>query len=307
MTAYQIQVRGLLDGVTPFVLPSPVPEPSDGGVIKIDAGVGVDVGRFNLAELSDPNIPVWVRAYHAEFASGTLASRSDLLLQGSRQNQLLVPINSVSAGALLQRPAVLNPNGVTPVGAILRVLTDDTDSTFGGSPVAGPHFVYLDLVPLTDDETATLAQDMEAFADAKARAQGEVYESFQSVAATLGEDLGLWVSPIALDIRNNAATGQIQAARVSVGTAPAAAESMVVAIQHTLGAITTIMATVTIDSTFSDGDVVDIPLTTNTINIFTDSRIRVLRTYTAGGGPTPMANTTVRVQVVPVRDPNGPT
>ncbi len=305
MPAYQIQVRGLLDGATPFVIPSPLPEATDGGVIKIDAGAGVDVGTFDLAALATANVPIWIRAFQIELASGVRASRSRFDLEGSRELQLLAPVNSVPGGALLMRPFVLNPNGVAPVGTILEVLTDSVGAAFGGAPVAGPHFVYMDLVPLLTDEDIALAQDMEAFSDAKRRAEGEIYESFQAVAATGTDDLGLWVSPIGPDVSFNATAGQLQRARVSIGTAPDAGESMVVIVERVFGVAAAItMATITIDDTFSSGDVVEIPLTNNNINLLSDNRIRVRRTYTAGGGPAPMAETTVRVQIVPVRDPN---
>ena len=305
MPAFQIQVQGLLDGTTPFVIPDPLPDASDGGVIKIDAGVGVDVGTFDLGALSTDNVPVWVRAYHVEVASGTRAVRSELNLQGSRQNQQLSPIASVPGGTLLTRPFVLNTNGIAPTGSILEVLTDSVGAAFSGAPVAGPHFVYFDLVPLTTDEQMTLVQDMEAFADAKARAQGEIYESFQAVAANLTVEPGLWVSPIGPDVSFNARSGQLQNARVSMGTAPNAGESMLISVQRITGVAAPItMATITVDDSFSGGDVVDIPLTHNNINLLTNDRVRILRTYVAGGGPAPMAETTVRFQIVPVRDPN---
>ncbi len=305
MPAYQIQVRGTLDGTTPFVVPPVLPAPSDGGVIKLDAGVGVDVGSFDLAALSVANVPIWIRGFHIELATGVRASRSTLNLQGSRQDPFLVPTVSVPGGAIFMRPYVLNPNGIASVGALLLVLTDSVGAAFSGVPVAGPHFVYLDLVPLVTDEQVTLVQDMMAFADAKARAEGEISESFQAVAASLTVETGLWVSPIGPDVSFNARSGQLQSARVSLGTSPNAGESMVISVQRiTTVAAPVTMATITVDDSFASGSVTDIPLTNNNINLLTNDRVRILRTYTAGGGPAPMAETTVRFQVVPVRDAN---
>lgn len=305
MPAYQIQVRGLLDGVTPFVIPDPIPAPANGGVIKIDAGAGIDVGTFDVGALVGTDVPVWVRGYHIELASGTRASRSLYSIPGSRQDQLLAPVNSVPGGTLFMRPYALNPNAIAPVGTTLIALTDDAGAAFGGSPVTGPHFVYMDLVPIVTDEQMTMIQQLEAFADTKARAEGEIYESFQGAAATLTVDVGLYVSPLGEDMSFNAQTGMLQGARVSIGTAPAAGESMVVAIERVFGVAGAVtMATITIDNSFSNGDVVDIPLTNNNVNLLSDNRIRIARTYVAGMAPQPMADTTVRAEIVPVRDPN---
>ncbi len=305
MPTSQIQVRGLPDGSTPFVLPEPIPVATEVELIKIDAGVGVDVGTFDLAALSTPDVPVWIRAFHIELAALTLASRSQFDIQGLREPQLLAPINSVASGALLLRPFVLNPNGIAPVGTILEVLTDSVGADFGGAPVAGPHFIYMDLVPLVLDNDVLLAQDMEAFSDAKRRAEGEIYESFQGVAASAAGGVGLWISPLGGDVSFNAQTGHLQLVCGVVGTPPDSGESMTIIVQKVFGAAMAVtMATITIDDAFIAGQTFEIPLTNNNIDLLTGSQIRIVRTYVAGGAPAPMADTTVRLQIVPVRDPN---
>src|SRR5690606_25283153 len=144
------------------------------------------------------------------------------------------------------RPYVLAPAIIQPIGTVLDILTDDTDDTFTGTPVQGPHFVYLDVEPITSDAQMGLIQDLASFARAKSEAEGEIFVSSQAVAASGTEELGVVNVP-------NTATwprAQIASAGVTVGAAPAAGESMVIDIERvavTTGAVTTI-GTVTLSN-----------------------------------------------------------
>lgn len=304
MPAYQIQVRGTLDGATPLVIPATLPAPVSGGVIKIDAGAGVNVGTFDLSALAGAAKPVWLRALHVEWAAATRAARCRYAVSGSQSFPLVAPVDSVAGGQLLSRMSVLASAVLAPAGSIVQILTDSVNSTFGGAPVAGPHFVFLDLVPVRNDDESTRVQRLQTLAADRARAEGEVYNSFQAVAATATEELGLWTGPLEDAVGNNTSSGMIQRAQVSVGTAPAAGESMVIAVQRVFaGGVASTMGTITVDNTFSNGQLAEIPLTTNNQNIVAGSVIRISRTYVAGGGPQPMANTLVRIELAPVRQP----
>lgn len=301
MPAYQIQVRGRLDGTTAFAIPSPVPAPANGGVIKIDAGANVDVGTFDLSALAlTDNTPVWLRAVHVEYAALTRAARIDAVISGSRTNDRIIPDQAAAAAAPLMRSYVLTPAAIQPMGTLLSILTDDTNDTFGGLPVAGPHFIFLDVEPIRDDAQQGLIQDMAAYAEVKGEAEGEVFQSFQDVAATLVSELGIVNVP-------SWATwpkAQISSIFVTIGDAPAAGESMVVLVERIAvdtGAATTI-GTVTLSNpgTVADSQtIIPIDPVTNT-GFNNGDRIRLTRTYVAGMAPTPMTNTTVRVALAPV-------
>lgn len=304
--AIQIQVQGTLDGATAFVVPDPIPAPDDDGVVRIDAGAGVDVGSIDLGDLIQTTSPVWLRACQIEYAALTRAARAEIDVSGSRQNSLL---KQVDAGdPTLMKLLTLSPNIIIPAGGELEILTDDTDETFSGSPVAGPHFVYLELDALGDDEKLGLVQDLEAFATSKLWAEGQAYNSFQATAADESEDVAL-VEPRRADelaapgqIPQLNATRQVVAADVTVGTAAAAGESMqidVIRVLNGTGA-TSVIATITIDDTFAADTSVPIPITQLSNLLLAGDRIRIDRTYTAGGAPAPMDNTLVRVQTAPL-------
>lgn len=299
MPAFQIQVQGALDGATAFAIPATLPAPANGGVIKIDAGVAVAVGTFDLnALIRSFNVPVWIRALHTEFAPLTRAARFRLTNPGSRTPDQLLPDLESATAAPLMRPYVLTPGCIAPAGSLLTVLTDDTNDTFGGAPVAGPHFVYLDLEPIRDDAQMGLIQDMGAFASAKAKAEGEVMESFQAVAASLTTELGI-VSPP----RNDASGAMmLQSIRITNGAVAAAGESLVVTVNRiTVGTGAVVaLGTFTIDATVPANSI-SLGALNQSLNLLTaGDRIQVVRTYTAGGGPTPMTNTLVRVALAPV-------
>lgn len=302
MAGYQIQIQGLLDGATAFVIPTTIPAPVEGGVRKIDAGAGVAAGAFTLGDFVDTDSPMWIRAIHCEFAALTRAARFELTNPGSLAPLRLLPdqVPAVAAAPLMP-PWQLWPNCIAQVGSVLTVLTDDTDDTFSGAPVAGPHFLYLDLEAIVDDEQMGLVQDLAAFADAKARAQGETYSSFQAVAATATSVMGSVQSPVA-DRGTTVMRQMVLEATVVNGDVAAAGESMVITVQQVevgTGSVRT-LAQVTIDDTVAANSVTTIPIVQdNNALVRTGDLIQVTRTYTAGMAPTPMTNTLVRVRTVP--------
>ncbi len=310
MTAYQIQVQGDLDGSTAFALPSSIPAPANGGVIKIDAGAGVDVGTFDVNTLAGTDsTPIWLRAIHVEFAALTRAARVQADISGSLARDQVLPVLANAAAAPLMRPYVLTPGCILPVGAELDILTDDSDDTFTGSPVAGPHFIYLDLVPITDDSQMTLIQNIISEAQTRAAAQGEVFFDNQAVAASDTRDIGLISPPrpaadssLLLTSVPDSPASQIQRLEIGLGDAAAAGESMQIQLQRIAagtGASTTLQ-TIVIDDSIPANTRLSLTPDPTTNNLGLGDRIRVVRTYTAGGGPTPMTNTSVRVQVAPV-------
>jgi hypothetical protein len=293
MPAYQIETRGALDGVTPLVLPTELPAPSDGGVIKIDAG-GLGLGRIDLSALAGcPGAPVWVRAFHIELGDGTRASRTEVILPRTQKRQALAPIVSSPADELLMRPFILNPQGVVPEGSMLELLSDDTGPEFAGAPAVGPHFIYLDIVPLTNDEMMTLAQDMTAVADTQLSAIGDCMISSQQVAASSSEIVGEWLDPRS---RTTSASGQIISAEVAIGDAPAAGETMQIQVSGEFEGVSTLLAQTTIDDSFSANSRTEIPIILPNNELFHGTRIRVTRSYTAGGGPTPLSQTVIKVR-----------
>ncbi len=299
MPAYQIQVRGTLDGATAFALPDPIPAPSLGGVTKIDAGVAVNVGTFDANTLGlSEGTPIWLKALQVEFAALTRAARFTADVSGTRTPAQIVPDQVAAAAAPLMRRYSLAENVIMPVGTEIVLLTDDTDGTFSGAPVAGPHFVYLDFEPIRDDAQMALIQDLMSFANAKNGAQGEIMETFQAVAATLVTEIGL-ISPA---IILGTPAMQVQSIELTNGAVAAAGESMVILVERvavgtgtgtTLGTFTISAAVPAANSRTS----IDVLQVINELNA--GDRIRVTRTYVAGMAPTPVTNTTVRVKVVP--------
>jgi hypothetical protein len=199
------------------------------------------------------------------------------------------------------RPNILSGNIVLPIGAELDILTDDTNDDFGGLPVEGPHFVYLDVEPIINDEQMALVQDLASYARVKASAEGEIYQSFQATAASLTEELGIINVPA-----KGLTWPQAQAveAEVTVGDGPAAGESMLIIVQAVsvgtgagveIGRVTLSNPDTTAYSRTT------IPLSNSVLGLTNGDRIRISRTYTAGGGPTPMTDTTVRVKIAPIR------
>lgn len=300
MPAYQIEVGGQLDGSTPLVLPSPMPVPADGGVIRLSTAI--NVGALDLSALTrQEGSPVWIRSLHIEFADGTYACRCEARWRGTAERQLVAPVVSAPDGEpLLMRVFTLNPGAIAPAGSTLHILTDDVGPNFEGQPALGPHFVYLDLVALDiDDDLSTLVQAMTAYAEAKEHSDGDVHEWCQGAAASASQVMGLWVSPIADLVGSNTNSGQLVTAEVTVGTAPAAGESMRVEVFRDFGGASVSLGYVTIDDSFTDDERADIPITLPNNEFVSGTELRVVRTYAAGGAPTPMANTCVRLRTAP--------
>lgn len=298
MPAFQIQVRGLLDGVTPFVVPT-IPAPQQGGVIKIDAGVGIDVGTFDLSALARTDIPLWLRSYQVECRTLlTRALRNTTTNPGSQVPRFVTPDIVPPGDNVLMRPFQLAKHLIIVPGDTFRVLTDDTSPAFGGLPVAGPHFVYFDIVPLINDEQVTQVEELQAYADTEMRGTGEIYTSFQAIAATLSTQLGIVSVPNGARQTGNP-VAQVQEMVVTTGAVAAAGESMTIQVRRDFGGASVILGSVVVDATVPANTQIAIPLNLNQNNIVEGSVIRVDRTYVAGMAPTPMTNTVVRVEVVP--------
>lgn len=302
MPAYQIQVRGELDGSTLFVPPTPLPAPADGGVIKIDAGVGVDVGRFDLAELAGAEgVPIWLRVYQVEPAQpATRGLRTLVVTDGALVEEWVTPDIAPSRPEILMRPFILATNIIQPVGGFLQILTDDTSDAFTGDPTTGPHFIYMDLVPIVNDEILQMAQDLAAFADMDSRANGEIFTSVQPVATTSSDILGNVSTPQGANmVGSTAASAQIARIQVSVGDAPAGPEQMEIFIRTRFAGVTRTLATVTLDDMTPADSVLDVGIDNRFNFLEQGATILVDRTYNAGMAPEPMTNTIVRIQVVP--------
>lgn len=299
--AFKITVQGLLDGATPLVVPDPLPSPVN-GVTEIDAGAGVAVGSIDLGELFGPDAtsaPIWLRSLQTEFQTLTRAARFIYDNPGSRALERVT--DDLAGSPPLMRLLTLGPRCIVPQGGALEILTDDTDETFSGLPVAGPHFIYLEVDSLASDEEVGLVQDLQGEAESLLGAQGQEGELFQAVAADLTQDI-LIVQPPDRYSGSLSAVMQVDRADVTIGTAPAAGESMVVDINRVRdgsGAVTTI-ATITIDNTFAANTRVPIPVTQLANILSAGDRIQVDLDYTAGGGPAPMDNTLVTFTLRPI-------
>ncbi len=121
----------------------------------------------------------------------------------------------------------------------------------------------------------------------KKRVMGEV-DSFQATAASGVEDF-----PLKVDA-NGLASLSFQA-----GAAAAAGETLVVDVSRVRGGVVTslLSATYTYDNGESANTEVSLDsLIDESIGLADGDLIRVTRTYTAGGGPTPVVNSLVRAQ-----------
>ena len=304
--AFQIEVRGALDGATRLVIPDPLPAPTDGVVTKIDAGVAVAVGEIDLGGLIGTTSPMWLRSIQVEYAASTRGARIRLDIPGQRDKELLKPDRG-SANAI-DTLSTLWPRVVIPQGALLEILTDDTDTSFGGAPVNGPHFIYFELEPLTTDEQIALATEVESVAKASLDASSQKATSHQVVAASLIEEVLLLESPDDLEDLGGGDGSQVMVclrARVKVGTAPAAGESMVINVIVQTGAgpvVSFTVATFTIDDTtvLADNNIFEVPVSHDVLQTGNTSGSTVLiqRVYVAGGGPA-MDDTIVDAVFVP--------
>lgn len=298
MPAYQIRVGGVLDGGTPYNLPATLPTPV-GGVVKLDANV-FPVGALDLSELArQPGSSVWVRAFHVEYAPGTLAARALVQTPGSLQPSSLAPVIATTADPLLMRPVTLSPQTLLPPGSVLLLRTDDVGPDFADNPVAGPHYVYIDVVPVFADEDRAAIVDMASAAAVKMLAQGNVMRSVQQVAADAEETIGMWVSPINDRVGSNTSSGQLGRASVVIGDAAAAGESMTLQLFADFGGSSTLLGQVLIDDSVAANSQTDIPIRIPSNELSSGALLRVARSYTAGMAPTPMTNTVVRVEALP--------
>ena len=123
-------------------------------------------------------------------------------------------------------------------------------------------------------DLAHLLQKLQANADGR-------ISSHQTAAATLVENKMI-----------AQAAGTITGVQAVAGTAAAAGESMNVDVK--IGGTTVLSATLTIDNS-SGTTVQNGTLDSAAVDFAAGDVISIERTYTAGGGPTPMANTLVEV------------
>jgi len=114
-----------------------------------------------------------------------------------------------------------------------------------------------------------------------ANAGGAAANSQQAVAATLVEAAFIAV-----------ADGEISAVKAFAGTAAAAGESMAVDVK--INGVTCLSTPLVLDDT-SGTDVQDGALDSLAVGLQEGDKVTIERTYTAGGGPTPMADTLVTV------------
>lgn len=294
--AYQIQVRGALDGSTAMVIPTTVTQDAD-GVIRIDAGVGINVGTIDLQSLwavsAPTQRPLAITAFNVVYSDTTRAARNSLTAFGSEAEQRL-------RADIVQFPPLMPLWGYGPImisraGARLVLLTDDNSGRFDSDPALGPHFVYFQLTSLDRDEDETAFRQLETIARIDVLGNSRPLESNQVVAASASSDF------IVLE---NEST--VQSINASIGTAPAAGETMTVTISRVddgTGGLTTI-AEFEINNTYTANTTVSVPLDVDFTNYLNPGdRVRIARVYVAGGGPAPLTDTTIRVNVGPAAFP----
>lgn len=88
--------------------------------------------------------------------------------------------------------------------------------------------------------------------------------------------------------------GKILSAFVVLSAAPASGETMEYDLQVNGSSVLT--ATLTVNDTYSAGEQIELPLDPALLDIAIGDIVTVDRTYTAGGGPTPIANNAVHVE-----------
>ena len=146
--AFEILVTGVMDGTTPFVFPEVLPDPIN-GVHNLSAG---DLGIINPVIGNDTfnyNLDWVVRAFHLQLAPATRAVRTNLSFPTVDVPQ---PMQVVFVGAPPLLPIL--PPVLIPRGGQIVMLTDDVGADFTGSPVPGPHRVYIEAEPVLDDAVA---------------------------------------------------------------------------------------------------------------------------------------------------------
>ncbi len=293
--ALTLDVTGTLDGVTTFTFPSPlttavnglirIAVPGNLGIIDLFAGLTQDSPTayyLRTLAIECSAATAAVRAVQSIAGAGGPAPGRIMLLQQSPTNPVTPPLS-------LFEPRML------PKSTRIAILNDSVSAAFGGAPVAGPHRIYLEFDPVGDTDTLLDIYEQTSSEQLYAQTQQQARESFQAVAASLTTEV--MIPPN---------TTRLVGFRLANGAVAAAGESMTVAIQRVrAGATQTLLsaATTTIDNTIAANQIRDlsaliIPQFANWLVPGTDT-IRIVRTYVAGGGPTPMTNTNVQLVFAP--------
>lgn len=142
---------GLQGGANNVVWPTTLPAPDANGVRSftlLQAAVGTFFFRELAATAGQGNVPgelfnlgwIWIKNIALDCAAATQACRvTGGKMQGMRATTYVW--QTVIADAYM---IPLKAAGLIPPGGIFTVETDDTDNTFTGNNVAGPHQMILE-------------------------------------------------------------------------------------------------------------------------------------------------------------------
>jgi hypothetical protein len=299
--AFLFTVAGALDGTTVFTLPNPLPAPTNGVHLITVAGA---FGIWDPLDDSAFDTPTayFIRSLHGEFSAATRFANMVASIPGPGSTSPLIKVVSDPAASPLQRLEMAPSMRVLPKGTRM-VFTNAANADGSGGAVAGPHRIYVELETMdSEDDIVTVleeqAADFAAFA-------GQIVnlESYQQVAATAIEEFTI---PQAFypSLGIVGAT-HFEDLLVANGAVAAAGESMTIDVSRVRGGVVTSLLTTpaVIDNTDPGNSIqgfsalIDRTLA-RTLNPATD-KIRITRTYVAGGGPTPMANTVVTLVMEP--------
>ena len=288
-------VTGTLDGSTVFTMPNPLPAPS-GGVITIPVTGNLGIIDLLAGNTQDSPTAYYLRTLNIECAAATAAVRAVQSISGAggpAPGRIMLlqqsPTNPVTPRLVNFEPRMM------PKGTRIAILNDSVSAAFGGVPVAGPHRVHVEFDPVGDTDTLLDIYEQTSSEQAWATWQQQARESFQAVAASLTTEV--MIPPNCT---------RLTGLRIANGAVAAAGESMTVAIQRVrAGATQTLLtaASTTIDNTIAANQIRDLSSLiliqfADWLNPATDT-IRIVRTYVAGGGPTPMTNTNVQLTFSP--------
>lgn len=289
--AFLFQVAGTLDGVTVVPIPNPLPAPTNGvHTVVVPGNLGI-IDPFDNTPFDTPG-GYLIRAIHIECSAATRAFQGRAEIPGVTNPQDLFYAQTSPTAVPLQRLEQTPTLKYLPKGSRILIENDDM-ADFTGVPVAGPHRVYIEMEPCTDEEMILSYLEKEA-ADRSAF-EGRVVElqSFQAVAATL----------VTQFLVPEDAT-RLERFQIANGAVAAAGESMTFNLQRIRAgaAVALVTGVFTIDST----DPANIVQAADNLlirdlcrSLVSTDRIQLTRTYVAGGGPTPMTNTHVRLRMEP--------
>lgn len=289
--AFLFQVAGTLDGATLVPIPNPLPAPTNGVHTVVVAGNLGIVDPFDNTPFDTPG-GYLIRAIHIECSAATRAFRARAEIPGVTDPQDLFYAQTSPTAVPLQRLEQTPTLKYLPKGSRI-LIENDAQADFLGAPVAGPHRIYLEMEPCTDEEMILSYLEKEA-AD-RAAFDGRVVElqSFQAVAATLVTEF----------LVPEDAT-RLERFQIANGAVAAAGESMTFNLERIRAgaAVALVTGVFTVDSTDPANSVqsADNLLVRDLCrSLVSTDRIRLTRTYVAGGGPTPMTNTHVRLRMEP--------